>query len=112
MPVGECKDSGAHVQASAASQGISHIHDPGVWEEESPRLACWLGVLVDWAWGTLNGRGTWVCKGVSFQPSTCARCLGCLWVGRALHQHTTPLEDWAPEGLAEELVLPGRGTVD
>lgn len=42
---------------------------------ENPRLASWLAVLIDQAWGTLNRPGSWVCGGVRSQASTHGRSL-------------------------------------
>lgn len=77
---GSVQAPGAHVQAGEANWGFSmSLVLGGVGEEgmgESPRLACWSNVLLDWAWGTLEGPGSLVCGGVRSQACTHARSLG------------------------------------
>lgn len=41
----------------------------------SPRLACWCGVLVGWAWGLINMLESQLCGAVRPQASTCVRGL-------------------------------------
>lgn len=75
--VGACGDLWAHIQTDVASLVLRpHVLAPRQGEgkgEESPRLVYWPAVLVDWAWGTLNRPGFWVCGGLRSQVSICAR---------------------------------------
>lgn len=45
----------------------------GVWEG---REELWDNVLLDWAWGILNGPGSWACREVRSQVNTGARSFG------------------------------------
>lgn len=63
-PAGTC--GRLRVTSRQAEQALVFPHClvlSGVGEGKSPRLASWPGVLVDEAWGTLNGPGSGVCGG-------------------------------------------------